>query len=194
MPAPSIMIDRAELDQLRNALKTVGGTMARELKIVTNKTANKTKLVMSREIRKELRAPAAKVKKTLRVSIKATTANTSAEVQLKKGERISLKEFNARQTRKGVTHKISKRRGRGRVDDAFMGPRPGAIATKLHGHVFKRRGEARLPIQKLYGPSPWGVFAINRMRKPTVQEITPEYVKQLQHRIRFKVLKAQGLI
>ena len=36
---------------------------------------------------------------------------------------------------------------------AFMGPRPGAIAPKLRGHVFIRTSNKRLPIKKLYGPS-----------------------------------------
>ena len=57
---------------------------------------------------------------------------------------MSLKEFGARQTAKGVS---AAPWGKRRVfPHAF-------IAPTLGGHVFIREGRSRLPIRKLWGPA-----------------------------------------
>lgn len=60
------------------------------------------------------------------------------------GAHLSLKEFGARQTRRGVSAAPWRQR---RVF-------PGAfVAASIGGHVFSRKGTARLPIGKLWGPA-----------------------------------------
>lgn len=58
---------------------------------------------------------------------------------------IPLKDFNPRQTKKGVTAKAW---GKRKVYDGAF------IVDKLGRHVFVRETKKRLPIKKLYGPIP----------------------------------------
>ena len=64
----------------------------------------------------------------------------------------------------------------------------------LGEHVYKREGKKRLPIQKLHGPSPWGITVKNKLDKLIAgRDVEPELIKQIDRRIRavnFK--KSQG--
>lgn len=181
----------AELEKLASA---VGRKLEQEVAVAINKTAKKTRTNISKEVRTELAAPAKAVNKTLNQIKKATKSDPSAVVQLQKTRRIPLRDFGARQTRAGVSYKISKSRGRNTVSGAFQGPKPGVMKASWRGNVFKRIGKKRLPIMKLMGPSPWGVFADKKMDKPTVKAIQKELRKQIEERIRFNKLKASGAI
>lgn len=66
--------------------------------------------------------------------------------------RIPLYQFQARQTRRGVSYRLPGSRGRN--EHAF-------IAQMATGHVgvFMRRTKRRLPIKELFGPSLGHVFA-----------------------------------
>lgn len=67
------------------------------------------------------------------------------------GKPISLKYFQPRQLSYGVRAKVQ---GQWRqYPHAFMGPRPGVIAAKLHGNVFVRTSSSRFPIEMLFGPA-----------------------------------------
>lgn len=67
------------------------------------------------------------------------------------GNPLSLKHFQARQLSYGVKAKVQ---GKWRkYPSAFMGPRPGSIATKLRGNVFIRTTSKRFPIEMLFGPA-----------------------------------------
>lgn len=68
-----------------------------------------------------------------------------------RGREIPLKEFGAKQFTYGVRATVWGRSQR--FPGAFMGPRPGQVAASLGGHVFHRTGTARLPIEKMFGPS-----------------------------------------
>jgi hypothetical protein len=96
--------------------------------------------------------------KRVREAITLFKANPNAlyaEVKAK-GQPISLKEFKARQTRKGVTAKV-------------MGERKlyrhRFIVQSLGGHVFEREGKKRFPIRKLWGPSVPAVFLMDNINK-----------------------------
>lgn len=107
-----------------------------------NRTANKIKSRSAKETAREMKIRPAKVVreryKVYRAKFRQRTATVSVGTQ-----HIPLKRLKPKQNRKGV-------RASGRVyEGAFMGPRPGAIALSLHGHVFRRKGDARLPIEKL---------------------------------------------
>lgn len=189
----TMTIDRAQLAQLDAALQGTTRKLDREIKMAINATAKKTKTNISKEVRKELAAPAKAVNGVLSTR-KATTGKGYARVTLKKESRLPLKAFSPRQTKKGVSYRISKSQGRKSIPGAFMGPRPGTKAAKLYGHVWERKGEAQFPIRKKYGVSPWGVFIKRNMKAPTKLESRKELRKQIQKRIRFITLKKQGVI
>lgn len=166
----------------------------KELAIAVNATAKKTKASMNKQVRKELTLKKKTIDSTLTISRKATESVPSTTVRLKKTKRISLREYKARQTKKGISYKISKTAGRAVLAGGFQGPKPGAMKASWRGHAFKRVGKARLPIVKLFGPSPWGAFAKKKMRRPTVKEMRAELKKQLDRRIRYHTLKQSGKI
>mgnify|MGYP007011820782 CR=1 FL=1 len=82
----------------------------------------------------------------------ASTSGGAVQVAIHgTGRGLSLKEFGARQNRRGVRARVwgkSKQFAGG-----FMGPKPGAISLKLGGHAFRREGKKRTPIEKLLGPA-----------------------------------------
>jgi hypothetical protein len=186
-----------QVDGVKELKAAIDGTkkkLPRELKIAVNATAKKTRTMMSREVRKELATKAKAVNKTINIVSRATEISLSSTVRLSKTKRIPLRDFGARQTRQGVSYKISKSKGRGMVPGAFQGPKPGVMNTKWRGRVFKRVGKSRLPIAQLFGPSPWGIFVKRQLRTPVVRDGNAELSKQIQRRVRFNLLKRQGLI
>ena len=80
------------------------------------------------------------------------------------------------------------------MTSAFMGPRPGVLAPKLHGGVFKRVGGDRHPIVKLYGVSPYGAYAKNDMSKAEVEFINKSLMTEMERRINLNILRANGLV
>lgn len=190
----SITLPTRQIKRLEEAAKKASRKLPSEVAAAVNATARKAKTQISREIRRELAAPAKAVNKALRQTRKAKRQNPSAVLTLEKSRRIPLRDFGARQNKTGVSVRISKRAGRKTIPGAFQGPKPGAIKASWQGNVFKRVGRSRLPIRKLKGPSPWGVFREQKLSRQTVRFIKKELRKQLERRIRFNVLKASGAI
>ena len=187
-------IDNAQTLRLERALGEKAKRLPIELKIAVNATAKKTKPAISKEVRKELAAPAKAVNQTISIQSKATNTEASAKVLVKKTRRIPLRDFGARQNKRGVSYRISKSQGRKTIYGAFQGPKPGVMKTSWKGNVFQRVGKSRLPIVKLYGPSPWGVV-VKKKLKPVVQkDAKKELRKQIERRIRFQNLKRSGAI
>jgi hypothetical protein len=188
-------IQADQIKQLAEAIKGTPRKLKRELAAAVNATAKKTKTIMAREIAKELIVARKEIND--KVSATAAKGNASeivARVRVSKTGKISLKRFNARQTASGVAYKASKSRGARTIPNGFMGPKPGTVAMRLGGHAFVRKGKARLPIIKLHGPSPWGVFVAGGRREPSVEQSQAELQKQIDRRIKFINLKKQGTI
>lgn len=181
-----ISISAKGISGLTNAVNSIAKDLKKNLAVAINETSKTGKAGIAKKIAAEL----AVAQKTIKEQIKNTRAsatNLTSNLQLRETKRVSLKYFGARQTKVGVSYKISKTRGRKTIRGAF-------ISTKLHGHVFTRRGKARLPIDKKFGPSPWGVFVVNKMTKKQEEELIIELEKRVERRIRFLTLKAQGKI
>lgn len=190
----TLAIDKRQMRQLQSAIDGTKKKLEVELKIAVRATAKKSQTIINQNVRKELNVKAKDVVKHITSRTSLQGANPSARVILKKSARLPLKAFNARQTKAGVSYKVSKSSGRSKAKSAFMGPRPGQIAPKLHGHVFRRQGESRLPIVKLHGASPWGAFVKRRMRPPTTKEIRIYLSKQIDRRVRAAIRKKQGSV
>ena len=177
--------------KLIKSLKAVSDNLTKELGIVAWKAARPAKALISKEVTKELAVPQKIVKSKIWTK---KVGKTGAAIQLDKSKRIELRDFGARQTKKGVSYKISKSKGRSTIRQAFKGPRPGLTFAKHKGSVFGRVGESRKPIAKLYGPSPWGVFQKQKLSVPVRKKIETELEKQMVERIRFRTLKKSGAI
>ena len=120
---------------------------------------------------------------SLSVPSQATPSNLSATIRVKKKTRPSLKEFKAKQVKKGVSYRISKSGKRKTINGAF-------INQKMGGHVFKRKTKARFPLSKMHGVSVWGVYEVNDLLKHFTQpQVEAELSKQIKRRLDFNIFK-----
>lgn len=153
---------QAQLKQLREDIAT------RALASAVNKTAAQARTQMSREIRQEFAMPAAKVNQALvvrKASAKAGIYSMTAALESpsKRGRSLNLINFSAKQTRKGVTVRISRKGGRKLLASAF-------IANKGRT-VFKRVGKDRLPIKAVQTIDVAQMFNTQRINAKVVQFI-----------------------
>lgn len=188
-----VSFENDSLNRLAAAVAASGRSMRGEFAAAVNKTSNGTKTPISKEIRKELVVKASVLKEKIRVVRKATKSVLVGVVALRKSQRIPLRDFSARQTKAGVSYRISRTEGRKTVLGAFQGPKPGTVFRRFKGHVFVRVGSSRLPIRHLQGPSPWGVFVRRRMQKPIVVDAQQRLEKEIARRIQFNIFKANQL-
>lgn len=189
-------VEERQIDELSKILKGSGKKIKRELVTAVNATSRKTQGSMAKQIAKELATAQKNIKETIKIKKKAGNNDQVpvAVVSQKETDRIPLRDFKARQTRGGVSFKISKTKGRRTIPGAFQGPKPGMIKPNWNGRVFNRVGKARLPIVQLFGPSPWGVFVKNDLKAEAVKDSKQELIKQVERRIRFLKLKQSGTI
>jgi len=189
-----IEVNAKQLTALRKACREAKKTFAKELAAAINATAKDVRLKISRDIGSEITMPAKDIKDRISTKDKATAQNPIAVVSLGWKKREGLQYFKARQTKTGVTYKISKKAGRGVVLGAFMGPSPGTFAPKLYGGVFKRVGKERLPIAKLRAVSAAGAFVKNKHDAVMPGFIQQKMLAQMERRINLNVLRANGLV
>ena len=192
MPA-TISIDTDQLDRLKKLFKDSKPKVAQQLSIAINETQKKITVKASRAITEELAVKSSVVKQKIKAK-RATKSDLSAKVTVKASNRLSLREFGAKQNKKGVTYKISKTKGRKLIAGAFQGPKPGVVKISWRGNVFKREGKARLPIIKRSGPSPWGVYVKSGKDPGIRREARKVLREQIERRIKFIQLKQSGEI
>ncbi len=94
-----------------------------------------------------------------------------------RGRPLSLIHFGARQTRKGVSVKVRKDRGRRVIKGAFVAPDKGG-----HFRVFKRKGKERLPIESKYTLSVPQMFNKEILDKAK-REVEANYEKEFKHNL-----------
>jgi len=119
-------VNGSQTRRLSRLLKGNKKRLRREVSIAINATAKKSQTIISKGVREELAVTAKGVKQTISIVTKARPKlQMRATVRLHKTRRPSLKEFKPRQTRNGVSYRISKGGGRQVAPTAFMGP-PGS--------------------------------------------------------------------
>lgn len=190
----SIEINKSQVDRLIAAAEAAKKKFPKELAGAINQVSKKTRLEMGRDIRNTVAMKKDEAEKPLKITADATEMKLQAKVTLRKTGRLGLRHFGARQDKRGVSYKISKKGGRQRVDGAFQGPRPGVMKVSWKGNVFKREGKSRLPIVQLLGVSPFGVYVKNNLAGPQVERVTEELTKQIERRINLNILRAEGLV
>ena len=187
-------INAKQLKRLREAVGKARKNLPRELAAAVNSVSKKTRISIGRRIRQTVNLKKVDAEKPIKIKRTATAETPVGVVSIDKQTRAGLQHFAARQNSRGVSYKIDKRGGRKLVTSAFMGPRPGVLAPKLHGGVFKRVGRDRNPIVKLYGVSPYGAYAKNDMSKAEVEFINKSLMTEMERRINLNILRANGLV
>lgn len=139
--------------------------------------------------------------KQLLTSSRPTKDKPTSKVVLKKSARPSLKLFGLKQKYRkdrktgryrgtGISYRMDKTKGRQTIKTGFGAE--SQVWPKLYGHAFVREGKKRFPISKLHGVSPWGIIKINKLVKPWKQYGRERIRKNLEHQVRYRLLKAQG--
>lgn len=187
------IVVKAEAKKLMKALAAVSENINKELKSVNWKTAKRAQSLMAKEIGAVLPVPQRDIKQYMRVR---KNGENGAAVELKKSNRIPLRDFKAKQTRKGVSYRASKITGRKTITEAFQGPKRGVVSPVWNGRVFGRipnrfmkSNPKKQAIIQLFGASPWGVYVVNKLKVPTKRAVQAELKKQLIKRIQWRTLK-----
>jgi len=147
-----------------------------------NKVAGNVKTAAARAIKARRGLNISVINKTMTV-VRATRGNLNSRLVVT-GKPISLRDYKARQTAKGVTVSVT------------AGTRkliPGAfIVDKLSGNVFSRKGKKRLPIEKLVGPSIPSTFAQEEVKLAWLSVAKDSMLKRLNEEVRFELSKMQN--
>jgi hypothetical protein len=178
MPAViKITVNQSRLGKVKESLRKKPAALKRAVAGAINDTAKHERAFISSQIREKVNIKKKDLDKNIHIT-RATPENLSALVVLEKTARIPLKYFGAKQTNHGVTYRVAKSGGRSRVPDAF-----GPDIPRLGGNVFRRRGQERLPIIKLQGPSAWGVFQKYNMSGIVKEDIQAFLDRRLKWRL-----------
>ena len=168
---------------LRNLATDFRVNLAKETAIATKNTAKAHRREISKNVRQYVAMTNKAVLRAVTVE-PGNRANTASSIHIAKFERPSLKEFKARQTKKGVSYKIRKGGKRKLVKSAFIGQ------GSLNGHVYVRVTKSRKPIVKLYGVSVAAVFGQNDLIGLSTEQILARMEVEMQKRIRSIIVRA----
>jgi hypothetical protein len=144
-----------------------------------NKVAANVKTAAGRAIRERRGLPAAAVNKTM--VIQRANRQKLRSTLVVRGKPIGLKDYKARQVRKGVTVEVT-RGARKLIPSAF-------IVHKLSGQVFTREGKGRLPIEKMVGPSIPSTFLQERVKLAWLTVAKDAMVKRNAEELRYELSK-----
>lgn len=125
-----------------------------------NDTLISARQVIVQKVRERFKIKAKVIRELVRLRKARKGPSPGGAVTLSATSRIPLRDFGARQTKRGVSYEIETGRrtlipGAFILDTALLG----AGADQASEHVFVRaEGAGRLPIRKRYGLSPWGAY------------------------------------
>jgi hypothetical protein len=176
-----VKLDVADLKrQFAGLEKATTAAMVRSL--------NKTAVSVRAEAVKLIRGRRALKAKTIREAIairKATKALLIAEV-IVSGRPIPLREYAARQTKRGVTVNVVGRRQLVKPDGI-----PTFQIARFGNHVYVREGKKRLPIRKLYGPSLPSALGQQAIEAALVRIATTTFRKRFREEMAFELRRAR---
>ena len=196
-----ITTNEEAIKQLAKALENNTKLLKRDINTALNATARHLKSQWAIEISNETTLTQKIIKETIKQELARAGGEAKAAVSQKKSSRVSLKEYKATQTKKGVSYRINK---------GAKGSKKLLLANSFiwakNGHVFTRGGAKRVmkkgryvgkmrqPIVKRFGPSP---FETTQKREIPVKLIhlgIARLLEELKKRIRFRTLRASGAI
>jgi len=123
------------IDELMKVLNEKAYNKA--LKRTIRRMGQRFRTTATKEVRKTYNIKASKIKQYMRAKMDGDTFKMYI-----KSPTVSLMNFGARQTKKGVSVKVRKDRGRKVIKGAFI-----AVGKNNNLQVFKRVGKERLPIE-----------------------------------------------
>jgi len=149
MLAIKVTVDERSFKEAAHILRAVPRAVPRVFRRAIGRTVDMAATDLKRRVGKQITAKKGDIAKG--ISKKKTTFYGSIGA---KPFRPGLLAFpGTKQTKRGVSYRLSRTAGRKRIEHGF-------IATMPSGHrgVFVRGGPSRLPIREVRGPSIWKVI------------------------------------
>lgn len=184
-------ITASGFDTLSKRLANAADNLSKEIGVIVWSTGKVVERNIAKEVSKEIAVPQKLIKKRIKHT---RLGGFDSVVSLSKSARIGLRFFKAKQTKQGVTAKISRNQPAKTYVGAFQGPKPGQMNVKWKGNAFQRRGKSRKPIAPIKGPSPWGVIVVGGKIQAVLRETDQELQRQLEKRLRYLELRKSGLL
>ncbi len=178
-----VKFDKRQMLRLEKTLREVPKGMQKVMSRSINRTLKFSKNESARQITSQITAGQRAIKKVTKI-LKATFKKWEGHIIIS-GSRIPLIRFAARKIKSGISYKIKRTGTRERIKSAFK-------ATMSSGHrgVFARRGENRLPIVELRGPSMGRVFERDRgILRRTLRRINKKLIKNIDAQVKFLLRK-----
>lgn len=197
-----INVDKQQLNDVLVILDSVNKGSKPVMKRAINKTLTGVRTDMVKESTKVYTAPATIIRKSIKKYI-ATISNLKGKTEAEHNP-IPLLKFSASQTKKGVTLRVQKSKGRSRLYWAF-------IATMKSGHkgVFEREytygrkmkakkeklkygklpEKYRLPITELFGISAADMLHNEKVLNEVVSKADERFSKNLTTELNFELTK-----
>lgn len=200
---PQYYVEPAQLKRLQNVLGGCAKGLKKQLAIACRAAANTARREIVAAVKTELQIAGHHIKGKTSIVTKPTPQSIQAVVRLSKTGRIPLRWFNVREPKKGgISYKISRHEGGKRIPHAWR------HAGFAGGNIFQRKlsapkelvtrgrnaGRMKQPLEKLHGPSPYGVFVRHDMQLPVSQTTAAELKLQIEKRIRYLLLKQAGIV
>ncbi|MBI9112252.1 phage tail protein [Maridesulfovibrio ferrireducens] len=188
-----------QLANMRDTLALVPGGMHLACQRAANKSIKSLKVAVKKSVLSEYSILSRDLEKSFSV-VQASKWNPNAELHASGNSSISLSHFNpraraitaetktrsggtARVKRTGVTVKVKKTGGRKLVKGGFQ---------LKAGAIMKRVGDSRLPIAKLYGPSPLRLLEDSSVQHELQFKVQELMEKNLEHEATH-ILRQAGL-
>lgn len=184
----NIQFDQRQLAMFQAELRGWPAGIRKAMYLAINDTTKKLRGQMSSDLSKSVNMKRRDIVPLMSRTL-ASNAKLSGNVQMKEAARVSLAKFSPKQTKTGISYKIKKTGKRERIQTAF-----GLDVAKLNHQVFRRVGKARLPIVRLFGPSPAVAFIGEQLDKKTEIDADKLLDNNLNRRVRFLLLKRAGKI
>jgi len=152
MLAIEIKLDERSFKEAARILRAVPRAVPRVFRRAINRTVDMAATDLKRRVGAQITAKKGEIAKSISKK-KATHANLSGSLGAKPFRPGLLAFPGTKQTKHGVSYRISRTAGRKRIEHGF-------IATMPSGHrgVFARGAPSRLPIREARGPSIWKVI------------------------------------
>lgn len=174
-----------------------------------NKTLSGVRTDMSSEIRTVTTASKSIVDEGISID-KATVASPTGRVTLT-GRAITLGEFNARQTNKGVSVKVYKQQATKVYPSSFIATvkataKKAGVASSTHTGVFRRVNRLnvagkpikkpwkkidprRLPIKQMYGPNLATIMEKSEVMEPVLEKAAVRLQDNMDHELEYELGK-----
>lgn len=140
-------VDVKGLQRFENMLGVLGAEAPKAVNRALNRAGDMAQVQVVRTLAKQTGLPAKTIRKA--VKVKRATWDDMTYTMRSAGGDVSLKYFKPRETRKGVSAAPFGQRQL--FEGSFIrgGHFPRRVLLNMGGHVFRRDGLARLPIDKL---------------------------------------------